>query len=92
MGKSLLQSGPAVYAVKDPWHQYLSQQILLAANVANHRLFQRRQELLWPQKTALDISGTKFGQLAMMPNAQCQADPAELPLPRYAIQCVSVCR
>ncbi len=70
-------------------------QVLMAVNVANHRLFQQRQALLWPQASALDYTQQATVPVepvepvepvdslpAMMPNANCQSDPRELPLPR----------
>ena len=54
MMKALLLNGPATKALVAPAAAALAEEAHLAAALANHRLFQQRQALLWPQRTVLD--------------------------------------
>jgi hypothetical protein len=52
--KQLLLTGPAEMGILNARMQPKAAQTLITAAIANHRLFQQRQEALWPQFTALD--------------------------------------
>ena len=56
MAKALLLTGPGDLAIAHPPTHARAQAALIAVAIANHRLFQQRQRILWPQLTALDLT------------------------------------
>eukprot|EP00614_Pseudopedinella_elastica_P009289 CAMPEP_0172594540 /NCGR_PEP_ID=MMETSP1068-20121228/13956_1 /TAXON_ID=35684 /ORGANISM="Pseudopedinella elastica, Strain CCMP716" /LENGTH=1535 /DNA_ID=CAMNT_0013392633 /DNA_START=209 /DNA_END=4816 /DNA_ORIENTATION=- len=95
MARPLLLTGPALYKLKEPYAAISAAEILIAANIVNHGLFQRRQRILWPEATALDAESARLVAesplpLALselrdeaMPNASCPGSAKAKQVPKH---------
>jgi len=85
MVKTQLLNMQSKNEIAEPATAVAAREVQLAVALANHRLFQQRQALLWPQATALD-STHNFNYtepIPMMAQAGCQAFASDLPLRKY---------
>ena len=85
MVKTLLLNMQSKNEIAEPATAIAAREVQLAVALANHRLFQQRQALLWPQATALDSAcNHKCDEpIPMMAQAGCQAFASDLPLRQY---------
>jgi len=85
MTKTMLLNMQSKNEIAEPATAIAAREVQLAVALANHRLFQQRQALLWPQATALDnaYNHKRDEPIPMMAQAGCQAFASDLPLRQY---------